>query len=322
MREHRKAFASAVLVLSFVEVVMSGVTFADATWTITQLTNNSTDDKQPAISGTNVVWEAYDADGQSEIYSNFGGQLSSDSYHYNYRPAISGTNVVWQGWGGSGSNWAVYSNFAGQLDRDDDYASDGAPDISGTNVVWMHGDGYALYSNFGWQLTDSLFKRLPTISGTNVAWQAGGWQTPDTTIYGIFSNFAGQLSSSSFDDYPDISGTNVVWHGSDGIASNFGFQTNGSHAFPAISGTNVVWESLDSVSIDTNFGGRVFTDLFGLGGLSPDISGTNIVWSAWDGSDYEIYMATYNPNVVPAPASVLLGILGLGTARWKLRKCA
>jgi hypothetical protein len=48
------------------------------------------------------------------------------------------------------------------------------------------------------------------------------------------------------------------------------------------------------------------------------ISGTTVVWYGHDGSDYEIYMATYVPN----PGAVILGLLGLGAVGVKLRKFA
>lgn len=67
-------------------------------WKITQLTNNSTDDYNPSISGTNVVWSGWDGS-DYEIFSNFAGQLSNNNTIVSYI-SISGTNVVWQGWDG------------------------------------------------------------------------------------------------------------------------------------------------------------------------------------------------------------------------------
>ena len=71
--------------------------FADPTWTITQLTYNSI----PAP--------------ETRAF-----------------PSISGTNVVWAGW--DGSDYEIYSNFAGQLTNNN--VRDVNPSISGTNVVW------------------------------------------------------------------------------------------------------------------------------------------------------------------------------------------
>ena len=113
------------------------VAFADPTWTITQLSNNNnTDDTHPSISGTNVVWYAYDGS-DFEIYSNFAGQLTDNSTDDQW-PSISGTNVVWYGW--DGHDLEIYSNFAGQLT--DNSADDLWPSISGTNFVWQRYDGH------------------------------------------------------------------------------------------------------------------------------------------------------------------------------------
>jgi hypothetical protein len=50
--------------------------------------------------------------------------------------------------------------------------------------------------------------------------------------------------------------------------------------------------------------------------LHPDISGTNVVWQSYDGTDYEIYMATWDGGTVPAPGAVLLGGIGAGLVGW------
>jgi hypothetical protein len=90
------------LVLSFVFLgMMCGPAHGDPGWTITQLTNNDTEDLYPAISGTNVVWQGYDGS-DYEIYSNFAGQLTSNSFN-DLSPAISGMNVAWMGLDGDDS---------------------------------------------------------------------------------------------------------------------------------------------------------------------------------------------------------------------------
>ena len=68
---------------------------------IIQITNNSTNDYSPGISGSNAVW-ANEADGDFEVYLWDGAtitQITNNSIDDEH-PAISGSNVVW--WGGSG----------------------------------------------------------------------------------------------------------------------------------------------------------------------------------------------------------------------------
>ncbi len=161
---------------------------------------------------------------------------------------------------------------------------------------------------------------------------------------GIATNFAGQVGSGNV-GAPDISGTNVVWSRMDGplsggalkynVYSNFtGQLTSDGDAFvnPAISGTNVVWVDLAGGPLQTNFGGVVTgmtnfynysTGYSGLGLTTPDISGTTIVWNGPDMSgepDMEIYMATYTPDVVPAPGALVLVGLGAGLVGWLRRR--
>lgn len=83
----------------------------------------------------------------------------------------------------------------------------------------------------------------------------------------------------------------------------------------------MVWLDGD-YQLHTNFGGLV--PMGAHYGGDPAISDTNVVWFGRDVSDndWEIYMATYTPDVVPLPGAVLLGALGLGMAGLKLRKYA
>jgi len=213
--------------LVFLDVILCASVLADPSWTTTQLTNNSTDDKAPTISGVNVVWDA-----SGEITSNFAGKLAdrSNAWGIGSYVDVSGTNAVWQDY--DGRDWEIYSNFTGQLTNNDDpvdggLVEDRRPAVSGTNVVWESNGG--IESNFAGHIANSLWSwdpywpkgHYPDISGTNVVWQdldANGWQ--------IYSNFAGHLADVQEAppslwpplprSYPAISGTNVVWASWDG----------------------------------------------------------------------------------------------------------
>jgi hypothetical protein len=235
-----------------------------------------------------VVWIGYgdrrDGGASWQVYSNFGGQLSSGSYA-NQRPDISATNVVWEGGPYGGTHLEIFSNFAGPLNP---------------------------YDRNNW---------YPAISGTNVVWGASPGGGSATEVY---SNFAGVLATNTLEPHPDISGTNVVWQGSSGgIYSNFAGQIAGGWTFSSvISGTNVAWYD-SGLGIVTNFGGSIGEhNLYQANGRmgSFDVSGTTVVWDGWDGSDREIYMATYTPNVVPLPGAVLLVGIGVGSVDWLRRR--
>ena len=333
----RKDCVARILAMVFLDVMMSSVTFADGSWTITQLTDTTTNNYYPHISGTNVVWYGWDGSNWA-VYSNFAGKLgntnATNAGFLSSGPVISGTNVAWQGINSYGHQ-AIYSNFAGQL-TSSVYEHDRLPDISESNVVWWgwtQEGGFGVYSNFAGLLGNTGIlgggqSLGPAVSGTNVVWTGDG---------NIYSNFVGQLTNSGLGDRsPDVSGTNVVWQRGEyfgGVYSNFAGQLSGSGVNPAVSGTNVVWMEYNGIGyLRTNFGGLVTgaNNCYSLSPqdnmfTAPDISGTTIVWDGWDFGGkgvFEIYMATYTPDVVPLPGAVLLGILGLGVASLKLRKYA
>ena len=320
-------------VVIFMIVLCLGVSQTKADWTITQLTDNDNDDVFPTISGTNVAWMQWDGE-DYEIYTNFAGQLTNNDTR-DWLPAISGTNVVWEG--DDGSDKEIYSNFAGQLTING--IRDQHPDISGTNVVWQYWDGSesGINSNFAGLLSiDSVY---PAISGTNVVWE--GYDVT-TDKMEIFSNFAGQISTTTAENSePDISGTNVVWRYRDSsdweIYSNFAGQLSDNSFndfYPVISGTNVAWIGdgdpatvTGSDYIYSNFAEplRISGGAFSFGGTNYpyiDISGTTVVWGgmAYGDSDWDIFMATWTPGVVPVPGAFLLGSIGLIFGSWRLRK--
>jgi len=321
-----------ILILAFLTVAIHAGRPAEAGWTITQLTDNSTHDMWPAISGTNVVWYGWDGSDYA-VYSNFAGKLANTNFtNLNFLgsaggPAVSGTNVVWVSYDGHDSQ--ITTNFAGQLTHNNynNYMAH-MPDISGTNVVWVDwfqdsaGLGFDLNSNFAGRLTTNSgmsYDKTTAISGTNVVWQAGG--------DGIHSNF-GAYWGPGYYGRADISGENVAWTYGDAFTNFSGQLTSGGNRMnAAISGTNVAWVEMGG-TLETNFGGSVpgFNYYYYMGSMSdPDISGMTIVWNGPDMSgepDQEIYMATYTSEAVPAPGAVLLAGIGVGLAGWMRRRRA
>ena len=307
-----------ILFLLFLGLITSPTT-ASAGWTITQLTDNDVQDYEPAVSGSNVVWTTrYDGPSASYswIHSNFGFETTGG---YETLPAISGTNVVWCYY--DGATRELRSSFGWGPGY---FRQTTGIGISGTNVVWNDNDvveGYVIRSNFGWQSTGGNGAAAgAAISGTNVVW----YDVDDDGIYQVFSNFAGQLTDSddTHNGSPDVSGENVVWHvgvGTGLLNSNFGFVQDWTTGEPAISGTNVAWISRP-YNVQTSFGGQVTDNPLDYGMEGVDISGTTVVWSGWDGTDWEIYMATYSTGAIPAPGAVVLASLGAGLVGWLRRR--
>ena len=75
---------------------------ARAGWIVTQLTDNSYDDREPQVSGTNVVWEGYDGD-EREIflYNGATAKKLTDNSYADLGPQVSGSTVVWYGYDGN-----------------------------------------------------------------------------------------------------------------------------------------------------------------------------------------------------------------------------
>ena len=100
------------------------------------MTNNSTHDEEPQISGTNIVWEG-DPNAGIFFYNGSNGittRLTSNGWY----PQISGSNVVWEGWDGNDLEIFFYNGSTGittQLTNND--YPDTSPQISGSNIVWV-----------------------------------------------------------------------------------------------------------------------------------------------------------------------------------------
>jgi hypothetical protein len=69
-----------------------------APWRITQLTNNSHDDRDPQVSGSSVVWSGSDGHDR-EIFLYDGDSITqiTDNERDDLSPKVSGSNVVWYG---------------------------------------------------------------------------------------------------------------------------------------------------------------------------------------------------------------------------------
>ncbi len=260
-----------------------------ATPTITRLTNNSSNDISPKISGSNVIWSGND--GKYDQLFFYDGktttQLSNNGIYtdeLNVHAEISGSHVVWSG----------YDDNVGEIFNDTEiFLYDGKttrqltnnsfyefnPQISGSKVVWSGSDGndseIFLYNGKTiTQLTNnSLGDYEPQVSGSKVAWSS--YDGNDSEIFLYDGKTITQLTNNNFDDIqPQLSGSRVVWKGGEYLpcdcAFNFSYNvflyngktttqlTNSSlrefylHRPPQISGSNVVWFGSTSGDDDDN----------------------------------------------------------------------
>ena len=154
-----------------------------------QLTNNSTDDFDPQISGSNVAWYGSggtDGGTDTEIFFFNGStvtQLTTNSTSESDLQ-ISGSNAVWRGSGGT----------------------DGGTD---DEIFFFNGSTVTQLT------TNSTFDFQPQISGSNVAWYGSGGTDggTDDEIFFFNGSTVTQLTTNSTDDLaPQISGSNVAWN--------------------------------------------------------------------------------------------------------------
>jgi hypothetical protein len=151
-----------------------------------QITANSINDRLPAISGSNVVWEGYE---------DVTPVTAIDIYFWDGSFPITPVQIT------------------------DNDTLDWRPDISGSTVVWvgrLDGQSGILRWDGSFPVVPSAVsvgsgEFAPAISGSNVAWRQGSLGSAE--IY--FSNGVTTTNVSNWggapDEYPDISGSNVVW---------------------------------------------------------------------------------------------------------------
>ena len=292
------------------------LTITDNDLVVTQLTNNSSGDDSPAISGNNVVWSGYDGtDSEIFFYNGISTTQLTNNSRDDYAPAISGNNVVWYGWDG---DYEIYLyNGTSTIQLTNNTTNDFSPAISGNNVVWYGWDGtdYEIYLYNGTsttQLTSNNYNDFySAISGNNVVWY--GFDGTDSEIFFYNGISTIQLTNNSYDDFiPAISGNNVVWYGWDGTEYEI-YLYNGISTIqltdndyrddsPQISGNNIVWRGYDGTDAEIFFYNGTSTIQLtnnNYDDWSPAISGNNVVWYSYDGTDDEIYQTNLDPKILP-----------------------
>ena len=99
-----------LMTATVIVVVTFGAGLAEASWPVTQLTDNSYDDFYPQVSGSNVVWHGFGGSGGTgEVFLYNGSdttQLTNNSYDDLY-PQVSGSTIAWYGW--DGSDWEIFT---------------------------------------------------------------------------------------------------------------------------------------------------------------------------------------------------------------------
>ena len=193
--------------------------------TITQITNNDQNDRDPSISANNgtieIAWESNDGN-DYEIYYYNGStiiQVTSNNYD-DIDPSLHDGEIAYTGW--DGNDWEIYywdGNNVDQITNNDVY--DVYPSIYNSGIAWSVYDGndYEIVYKLGNTVTtvtdnnnDDLY---PSLYHGAIAWQGYDGQDYEimywdgNTITTVTSNFSGDYS-------PSLYLETIVWYGSDG----------------------------------------------------------------------------------------------------------
>jgi hypothetical protein len=286
-------------------------------YVINQLTTTNNLSENPAlISGTNLVWSAYDGT-DNEIYFYNGTTKvttkitnnSVDDIDYQ----IDGNRVVWRQFDNVNSDYEIYlydiTPATPTITRLTNNAnSDYGPSIAGTSIAWNGYDN----STGSWRMfvynittattTTVLYTSIqegtiPFVSGSNIAWIGIDLVGGDQDVFLWNGSTVTNISNNALEDqYIQISGNNLVWRSRNpSLGDDWEiYFYNGTtvtqltnniydESAPQISGSNVTWESDGKIYL---FNGTTTTQISSsfaspnaAGGGGPFISGNNVTWT-------------------------------------------
>lgn len=305
---------------------------------IMQLTDNTTDDSWPAVSGSNVVWQYFDGnDDEIQFYNGTTTVDLTNNSDYDQFADIDGSNVVWKrtepSCAGCSGEEIFFYNGVSEIQVTDNIAPDRAPRVSGSDVVWSGCQGASFPQaactggDFDILLWDGSTTDLtlnatndydPDIDDSKAVWTNGGavflWDGLTTT----------QIAADG--RRPRISGDNVVWYAGawpyeiffyDGVTTTQITSNTTADVYPAISGSTIAWQcddGDDEICYWRDGEGITQITVNANDDFSPSISGSVVVWAGFDGSDTEIFMTD-----VPEPSRNLMLGCGVLALAWGSR---
>lgn len=194
--------------------------------------------RDPKISGDNVIWEAPGAGGFNDVFiHNLTTGITTNASNTAFEddgfqidngvvvwsgtdPSVASPNsdvYVFDGRGFDGTGTAPVAVNLGSASL-----SDVVPKVSGANIVW-DGNADVFIHNLDTSVTENLtnapssFLTEPDISGSNVTWSNGN----EILLYNIDTEVTTNISSSSqLDTQALVSGNNVVWLGRASFIAN------------------------------------------------------------------------------------------------------
>lgn len=294
---------------------------ASGTWVIQAVTDNTTQEFEPQMSGDRVAWVG-PSGWNLEVFTWKAGdteptRVTETAAHEN-SVQVSGDRLVWCGRDGTDSDiytWQVGDPSPTRVT--DNTIDDYGPQVSGDRIVWCAWDGTDL-EVYAWragdaaptQITDnSTHDSYQQIFGDRIVW-SGYDSTGDSEI---FTWVAGDTSptqvtdNSTQDTSPQVFGDRIAWSGFDGADYEIYVWTAGDSAptritdspendyDPQVSDDRVAWWSQNGVQLEVHtwkvgdVAPLTLTDSASLSGHHPRVSGERVVWWSHIDRYFEIY---------------------------------
>jgi IPT/TIG domain len=300
-------------------------------WFTSQVTSNSVDDSQSAVSGDRIAWLRYSSSNtQVYTWSPSGGTVQLASNSYGDDPRVSGDRVVWCS--SDGHDWEIFTwtPASGTVRLTNNTYNDIWFDVSGDRVVWGGADANSCLDVFTWtpaggtvKLTTNVFCESIHVSGDRVVWyvssEAGINPEPGICTWTPAGSVQ-RITTGTGSSTPVVSDDRIVWEGLDGQAGIYTWTPGGgvvkvdskgwSNGHAEVSGDRVVWNRSDG----TDFENFTWTPGSGVVQLTsnttdqdtPRVSGDRVVWADTDGAR-SVYCWTPDNGTVRLPSGGIGG---------------
>jgi len=331
----RKLFTT--LVALGMVMVLGGLLHAEPT--ITQITNNTYEDKLPQVKGDYVVWQGK-VDGDWEIFlcsvdSSGSAVQITDNDCDDIFPQTDGDYVVWLGFSHSGGQVFLYDIGNGTTTQitNDDYV-DSPPHIAVGRVVWASqvvtdsvepGEImlYDVATEVTTQLTDDVLDDSnPRINSDTVFWvQTDEEENSRLFVYDLATGITTEAPEGYvWGDSPQIDENLAVLTRHDGDSREFFVLDTSSRTYhqitddglqgryPSISGCYIAWMASGEIFLarqvilttePTNVQQRSFLASWNTPGVSVD----SYLLDVWTGKDSMQYLKGFQATVVPGTST-------------------
>lgn len=242
-------------------------TFAETTYTVTQITDNNFVDDNPQIHNGQITWMGYSIPCEIFLYNGSSIiQLTNNTYDERM-PQIHNGQITWHGLIESDYEIFIYNGSTVTRITNNSY-HDGRPYIHDGWVTWPGNDEIFLYnisSKTTIQVTDGYSDMNPRIHNGWVTWTRHDGYDNEICLYEILTDTITQITDNSYEDYSSqIHDGHVTWLRRTEVPFADIFLYDGSNI------TQIATNVTDDCNLRIHSG--------------------QVTWCASDGHDIEIYL--------------------------------